>query len=199
MGRTRVKRFAAVTIPATLLSAGLGVAMLQGMVGAVLSSASGFTLESNEITSNGLKARTGAADVAGGDQATIYAETGSTTTADQIHVTTPGVNIPFLSQSAYLTIDSTDPAISLGSVGLNAKTLSTPNGASLGTTTIGAAQSSAGFADTTAESGYVADAFALTSSSATLPDVTATAYAVTLTSLDLSNLSLGVHLGSPTP
>lgn len=199
MGRTRVKRFAAVTIPATLLSAGLGVAMLQGMVGAVLSSASGFTLESNQITSNGLKARTGAADVAGGDQATIYAETGSTTTADQIHVTTPGVNIPFLSQSAYLTIDSTDPSISLGSVGLNAKTLNTPNGASLGTTTIGVAQSAAGFTDTTAESGYVADAFALTSSSASLPDVNATAYAVTLTSLDLSNLSLGVHLGSPTP
>ncbi len=199
MGRARVKRFAAVTVPAAVVSAGLGVAMLQGMVGAVLSSADGFTLESNQITSNGLKARTGAADVAGGDQATVYAETGSTTTANQIHVTTPGVNIPFLSQSAYLTIDSTDPAIALGSVGLNAKTLNTPSGATLGSTQIGVAQSEAGFTNTAADSGYVADAFALTSTSADLPDVKATAYAVTLSSLDLSNLALAVHLGTATP
>lgn len=197
MGRARVKRFAAVTVPATLLTAGLGVAMLQGMVGAVLSSANGFTLQSNEISSNGLKARTGAADVAGGDQATIYAETGSTTTANQIHVTTPAVTIPLINQSAYLKVDSTDPAISLGSVGLNARTLDTPDGASLGTTSIGVAQSAAGFADTSVDSGYVADAFALTSNSAVLPNVNATAYAVTLTSLDLTDLSLSVHLGTP--
>lgn len=197
MGRARVKRFAAVTVPATLLTAGLGVAMLQGMVGAVLSSADGFTLESNMITSNGLKARTGAADVAGGDQATIYAETGSTTTADQIHVTTPAVTIPLINQPAYLTVDSTDPNVSLGAVALNARTLETPSGASLGSTTIGVAQSAAGFTDQTAESGYVADAFALTSTSAELPNVSATAYAVTLSSLDLANLSLAVHLGTP--
>ncbi len=62
MGRTRLGRFAAVTVPATLLTAGLGVAMLQGMVGAVLSSADGFTLNSDRITSDGLKARTGSAE-----------------------------------------------------------------------------------------------------------------------------------------
>ncbi|WP_408896998.1 DUF6230 family protein [Nocardioides sp. R1-1] len=196
MGRTRLGRFAAVTVPATLLTAGLGVAMLQGMVGAVLSSADGFTLNSDRITSDGLKARTGAADVAGGDQATIYAETGTTTNASGIEVITPDVTIPLINLPAHLEVTSTDTTIALGSVQLNAQTLNTPNGATLGTTTIGQAQSSAGFANTTAESGYVADGFALTSSSADLPNVNAKAYAITLQGLALDNLSLKVALGS---
>lgn len=196
MGRTRLGRFAAVTVPATLLSAGLGVAMLQGMVGAVLSSADGFTLNSDRITSDGLKARTGAAHVAGGNQATIYAETGANTNASGIEVITPDVTIPLLNLPAHLEVTSTDTTIGLGSVGLNAKTLNTPNGATLGTTTIGVAQSEAGFANTTADSGYVADGFALTSSSADLPNVNATAYAITLQSLALDNLSLSVALGN---
>lgn len=194
MGRTRLGRFAAVTVPSALLAAGMGVAMLQGMVGAVLSSAGGFELQSNAITTDGLKARTGAATVAGGDQATVYAETGANTTADQIHVTTPPVTIPVLGIDAYLTVDSTDPAIELGSVGLNAQTLNTPSGATLGTTTIGVAQSDAGFTDTAPESGYVADGFALTSSSASLPNISAQAYAVTLSSLSLSDLALAVNV-----
>ncbi|MBM0124933.1 DUF6230 family protein [Pimelobacter simplex] len=196
MGRTRLGRFAAVTVPATLLTAGLGVAMLQGMVGAVLSSADGFTLNSDRITSDGLKVRTGSADVAGGDQATIYAETGTTTNASGIEVVTPNVTLPLLGIGAHLEVTSTDTTIALGSVGLNAKTLNTPNGATLGNTTIGVAQSEAGFADTNANSGYVADAFALTSTQADLPDVNATAYAITLESLALDNLSLAVALGN---
>ncbi|GAA4087452.1 DUF6230 family protein [Nocardioides kongjuensis] len=196
MGRTRLGRFAAVTVPATLLTAGLGVAMLQGMVGAVLSSADGFTLNSDRITSDGLKARTGAANVAGGNQATIYAETGANTNASGIEVVTPDVTIPLLGSKAHLEVASTDTTIALGSVGLNAKTLTTPNGATLGTTTIGVAQSEAGFANTAADSGYVADGFALTSSSADLPNVNAKAYAITLQSLALDNLSLSVALGN---
>lgn len=196
MGRTRLGRFAAVTVPATLLTAGLGVAMLQGMVGAVLSSADGFTLNSDRITSDGLKARTGAADVAGGDQATLYAETGSNTTASGIEVITPDVTIPLINLPAHLEVTSTDTSIALGAVGLNAKSLNTPNGATLGTTTIGVAQSAAGFTNTTTDSGYVADGFALTSSSADLPNVNAVAYAITLESLALDNLSLSVALGN---
>lgn len=195
MGRTRLTRFAAVTVPASLLAAGLGVAMLQGMVGAVLASADGFTLNSDRITSDGLKARTGAANVAGGNQATIYAETGSNTNASGIEVVTPDVTIPLLNLPAHLEVKSTDTTIALGSVGLNAKTLDTPDGAKLGTTTIGVAQSEAGFANKETSSGYVGDAFALTSSSADLPNVNAKAYAITLQSLDLDNLSLSVALG----
>lgn len=196
MGRTRLGRFAAVTVPATLLTAGLGVAMLQGMVGAVLASAEGFTLNSDRIESNGLKARVGAADVAGGDQATVYAETGAITTASGIEVITPDVTIPLINLPAHLEVSSTDTTISLGAVGLNAKTLNTPDGATLGTTTIGVAQSEAGFTNTTTDSGYVADAFALTSSSADLPNVNAVAYAITLQSLALDDLSLSVALGN---
>ncbi|NHA01448.1 hypothetical protein G5V59_20910 [Nocardioides sp. W3-2-3] len=150
------------TVPASLLAAGLGVAMLQGMVGAVLASADGFTLNSDRITSDGLKARTGAANVAGGNQATIYAETGSNTNASGIQVVTPNVTIPLLNLPAHLEVKSTDTTIALGSVGLNAKTLNTPDGAELGTTTIGVAQSEAGFANKDTSSGYVGDAFALT-------------------------------------
>lgn len=192
MGRTRVGRFAAVTIPAALLSAGLGVSMLQGMVGAVLSSSQGFTMQTDQISTNNLKTRVGAADVAGGAEATVYNETGTTTTASKLNIVTPGVNIPVFGAKAHLELTSTDTSISLGKVILNAKTLQT-NGATLGNTKMGIAQSTAGFKDT--DAGYVADAFALTSDNAVLPGVNATAYAITLDGLTLSNLGLAVKLG----
>ncbi len=106
------------------------------------------------------------------------------------------MTLPLLGIGAHLEVTSTDTTIALGSVGLNAKTLNTPNGATLGSTTIGVAQSEAGFDNTTTDSGYVADGFALTSSSADLPNVNATAYAITLESLALDNLSLAVALGN---
>lgn len=61
MGRTRAVRFAAVTIPATVAAAGLGFAVVQGMVGATLASSTGFVIQSDraggsqmELTASGV-------------------------------------------------------------------------------------------------------------------------------------------------
>jgi hypothetical protein len=197
MGRTRMGRFAAITVPAAVLSAGMGVAVMSGMVGAVLSSTGGFTLKT-DLTAEGLKVRSGATPVgtASNNKETIYAETlGSR--ADGLDVTTPSVQI-LPGFAVHLTIGSTDTDIDLGDVALNAATLNT-DGATLSNVTMGQAQSDAGFsaAGQSAATGYVADAFSLTSSGAAgsqvLPGVDSQAYAVTLGALSLSNLSIAVH------
>lgn len=207
-GRTRLGRFAALAVPATVATAGLGLAMVQGMVGAAISSADGFTLQSNAITSDSLKVRPGQADVAGtGADETVYAETGTATSADGVTVIAD-VPIPVLG-TARLTIDSNDPSVGLGSVILNAKTLAVADtdgvdgggsAASLGGVNLGVAQSEAGFTDTTADgadpsySGYVADGFALSAGASTLNNLDALTYAISLQSLDLDDLSIGVSL-----
>lgn len=209
-GRTRVGRFAALAVPATVATAGLAFAMLQGMVGAAISSADGFTLQSNAITSDALKVRPGQAEVAStGDDETVYAETGADTIADGVTVIAD-VPLPVLG-TARLTIASADPTVSLGSVILNAKELAvagddgTVDGsdaaASLGGVNLGVAQSEAGFTDTNGQevagySGYVADGFALTAGDSALNNLDATTYAISLESLDLDDLSIGVGLVS---
>lgn len=208
MGRTRVGRFAALAVPATVATAGLAFAMLQGMVGAAISSADGFTLQSAAITSDALKVRPGQADVATtGDDETVYAETGGTTSANGVTVIAD-VPIPVLG-TARLTIDSADPTVALGGVILNAKTLAVADSdavdggtsaASLGGVNLGVAQSEAGFTDTIAletdpnYSGYVADGFALTAGNSTLNNLDAQSYAISLASLDLDDLSIGVTM-----
>lgn len=209
MGRTRLGRFAAITVPATVATAGLGLAMVQGMVGAAISSAGGFTLQSNAITSDSLKVRAGQAEVAGtGDDETIYAETGGTTSANGVTVAAT-VPIPLLG-NATLTIDSNDSNVGLGSVILNAKTLGVTDGesgaqaganaASLSGVNLGISQAEANFTDKTGDSaaanysGYVADGFALTAGSSTLNNVNANAYAISLASLNLDDLTLAVAL-----
>lgn len=208
MGRTRLGRFAAITVPATVATAGLGVAMLQGMVGAAISSADGFTLQSNAIQTTSLKMRPGQAEVAGtGDDETVYAETGTTTSANGVTVIAK-VPIPVLG-TAVLTISSNDPSVGLGSVILNAKTLAVADtdamdgggaAATLGGVNLGVAQSTAAFTNTIADSsdtnysGYVADGFALTAGDSTLNNLDAQTYALSLDSLAVDDLSLGVVL-----
>lgn len=195
MGHTRLGRFAAVTVPAAVVSAGMGYAMLSGMVGAVISSSGGFNLQT-DLTASDVRMRAGATEVgsAGNNQQTVYAETVGSR-ANTLAVATPSVEVlPGL--AVHLSIGSTDPAINLGDVALNAATLNTPSGATLNGVSMGVAQSEAGFtaAGQTPATGYVADAFALTATGGgqTLNDLDAQAYAVTLSSLTLSNLSLGV-------
>ncbi|UDY23198.1 DUF6230 family protein [Nocardioides sp. Kera G14] len=196
-GRTRLTRFAAITIPAAVASAGMGFAVMSGMVGAVLSSTDGFQLQT-DLTASSLKVRAGATDVGTADSAkeTIYAEAAGSH-ADGLDVQTPTVQIvPGL--SVHLSIGSTDTDIDLGDVALNAATLDT-DGATLSTVKLGQAQSEAGFSTDgqDEDTGYKADAFSLTASggagSQVLPGVDSTAYAITLGSLSLNNLSLGVH------
>lgn len=82
-------------------TAGLGLAMVQGMVGAAISSADGFRLQSTQISSDALKVRPGQAQVAdtattgSADDETIYAETGAGTPANGVNVAAT-VSLPVL-------------------------------------------------------------------------------------------------------
>ncbi|MER7557939.1 DUF6230 family protein [Nocardioides sp. NPDC126508] len=197
LGHTSLGRFAAVTLPAAVVSAGMGYAMLSGMVGAVISSTGGFNLSTN-LTADSLKMRTGATEVgsAGNNQGTIYAQT-SGSVANGLNVVTPDVEVlPGLSLN--LGITSTDPAIDLGNVALNAASLNTPNGATMANITMGQSQADAGFSST--DPGYVADGFALQaaqtagrSGEQVLNNLSAQAYAVKLSSLSLDNLSIRLN------
>ena len=191
MGRARLGRFAAITVPATLASVGLGIAIVQGMVAATISSAGGFDLDTS-LSADALKVRPGQTQVGDADtgKETIFAET-ENARADGLTVKSPTVNLPLV-QGVHLEIASTDSNIGLGNVALNAATLRTPNGASLNNVTLGQAQSRSGFSDTSQASGYDATGFSLVSGESTLNNISAKAYAVTLGGLSLNNLSLSV-------
>ena len=208
-GHARWRRTPFIVVPSALAALGMGAAMLQGAVGATLSSANGFTLQSNSITSSSLKIRPGAARVAGGDQATIYAETGDSTIASQVAVTaTVDTGLPLIGKVS-INMRSTDPTIALGAVVLNAKQLTvsdakprvngtdgTNSAAALSNVDLGIAESEAGFAHTTDRvgraSGYVPNGFSISAHHSTINNVDATAYAIHLAGLSLDNLSLSV-------
>ncbi|MFE6646593.1 DUF6230 family protein [Nocardioides sp. NPDC057772] len=197
LGHTSLGRFAAVTLPAAVVSAGMGYAMLSGMVGAVISSTDGFNLSTN-LTADSLKMRTGATEIgsAGNNQGTIYAQTQGSV-ANGLSVVTPRVEVlPGLSLN--LGITSADTSIDLGNVALNAASLNTPTGATMANVTLGQSQADAGF-DSTGR-GYVADGFALQAAQTTgrsgeqvLNNLSAQAYAVQLSSLSLDNLSIKLN------
>lgn len=64
MGRVRLGRFAAVTVPATVVSVGLGVAMLQGAVSASLSSTNPFKVTAASGSGSGVELSLRAAQAA---------------------------------------------------------------------------------------------------------------------------------------
>jgi hypothetical protein len=197
LGHTSLGRFAAVTLPAALVSAGMGYAMLSGMVGAVISSTGGFNLNTS-LTADSLKMRTGATEVgsAGNNQGTIYAQTQGSV-ANGLNVVTPKVEVlPGLSLN--LGITSSDPQINLGNVALNAASLNTPSGATMANVTLGQSQADAGFDP--GGPGYVANGFALQAAQSSgrsgeqvLNNLSAQAYAVQLSSLSLSSLSIKLN------
>lgn len=215
MGRTRLGRFAAITVPAGVAAAGMGYAILQGMVGATLSSADGFSLQSPQITSSSLALRAGSTTEANATDGTavktIYAQTGTTTNAKGLTIDAP---VPAVLNAIFgvskLEISSTDPTVALGKTILNAKDLTvtdpdaadqtgaaadaTNSAASLTGVAVGVDQGEVAFDDTTTgtgSTGYDPTGFALTSGAATLNKVNATAYQISLASLNLDNLSIG--------
>lgn len=199
MGRVRVTRFAALTIPAGIASVGLGVAIVQGMVAATLSSADGFELNSNQITATSLAMRPGVTQ-AGTDTNHVGTALARVTTAE-LDKMCVGVNqaVPLIGQVG-LKIDSSDSTISLAAVDLNAKSLGTGT-STLTNTSIGVAQSGTTFAADTAEekasTGYDATGFAMTSGGTagdvSLANVAAKSYAVTLDgALTLDALTIGL-------
>lgn len=193
-GRTRLTRFAAITIPATIATAALGVAVLEGAVAATLSSAGGFQLTSTQLNTDTLKVRPGTTKD-GADEAVAYAETGAGTKLNQLclGVTQPisiaGVTITKLG----LRVSSTDTNVSVPNVALNAASLG-GGSTTLGNVNAGIAQSTAGFtaAGQDSTTGYVPSGFGLTTGSSTIGNLQAKSYALTLSSLGLSNLAIAV-------
>ena len=208
-GRTRLGRFAMVAVPSAVVSAGLGVAIVQGMISATLASADAFTLQSNQISSDSLKVAAGGASVGSttpANKEAIYAETGASTVADGVHITALTPSLPILGKVAQIKIDSSDHTVSLPGVVLNAKDLTvsdkdagvdgtdaTNSAAALSDVKLGITEQQAGVTAAN-DPAYNADAFALQSGQATLNNVNADAYAITLSGLALDDLSLGISL-----
>ena len=209
MGRTRLTRFAAVTIPAAIASGGLAVAVLQGAVSATLSSANSFELASPELSTDSLALRPGVApnatsdsDATAGAAAAAYAETGSATTLNglclgakqsmpsAVTTITNALGVPFDTVGVQVTSGS---SVSAPNVGLNAASLDGTN-SSLSDVDAGVAQSTQ-FTDTDAAKGYQAGGFALTAGATTMQDMHADSYAVHLDGLDVTSIHIKVNAG----
>ena len=145
MGRTRLGRFAAVTVPATIATAGLGFAMVQGLVTAQLSAAEPFQVKGSSTTGEGLELSLRAAETATSD-------TDDTATSNKSALVTlkdgvvndlclaanQATGLPLLPNIG-LTINAAG-ATELGDVNLSADSISS-SAATLPQTDIGVAQS----------------------------------------------------------
>ncbi|MFT4287167.1 DUF6230 family protein [Nocardioides sp.] len=207
MGRTRLGRFAAVAVPATVVSAGLGVAILQGMVGAALSSATAFQVAGSAATGDELELTANNVTAANSE-----ASAGTGTAKKDALVSLQNGAV----EDLCLAADTTTPlgvlgikitsagSVSLGSgwTDLSADSLGASQ-ATLPTTDIGYSQSDLAHQDNTTSSGYADGGFSLatdvnnsTSGGISLTDLDASVYALTLNGLTLNNLSISPTLGS---
>ncbi len=209
MGRTRLGRFAAVAVPATVVSAGLGVAILQGMVGAALASSTPFQVAGSsatgdelELTANNVTSAVSEAD--GSDtnatpkkDALVSLQNGAVTDLCLAADTTT----PFGTLGIKIVSGGT---VSLGSgwTDLSADSLAADS-ATLPTTDIGYAQSQLAHQDASTSTGYADGGFSLatnvnnaTAGGISLDGLDASVYALTLDGLTLNDLSIVPTLGS---
>lgn len=208
MGATRLGRFAAVTVPATVMTAGLGLAITQGMVGAALASATSFTVAGTQATGDAmeLSANYTSGATADGDNtaqnkkdALVSLKNGAVTDMCLAADTA----VPVIGTLG-LTIQSLGSTTSLGA-GYTDLAADSLNGSSatLGETKIGYAQS-----DLVHQSGmlpadnpgYAEGGFSLETSDAPgsvdIADLDAKVYALTLSGLSLQNLAIAATTGS---
>jgi len=145
MGRTRLGRLAAVTVPATALSLGFGYAIIQGAVTAQLSAAEPFTVKATTATADGLElSLQGATAATSNDVITPATKKAAKVTLINGEVTNMCLaanqtDIPVLG-SLGLTISATG-LVPLGTTTLNADSVSSTGQAVLGHTEIGVAES----------------------------------------------------------
>lgn len=150
MGRTRLGRFAAVTVPATAVSLGLGFAIVQGAVSAQLSAANAFDVGSSQATGTGLELSLAPATAAATD-------TDSTTTAqnESALVTLAGgqldgmclaanTNVPLFGNIGLTisvpTVAEGGALVDVGTLDLNAESVNT-GATTLPATSVGIAES----------------------------------------------------------
>lgn len=197
-GRTRLTRFAAITIPAGVATAGMGFAMLQGMVGSALASTDPFTMAGG-VSATSLVTRAGAlqhatsqTDETAVAKESIYAETVGTATTSTVSITSSPVSILGIT-NIKLKLDLAS-GTSLGTVGLNAATMNLGNGGTLGNVNVGVAQYNK-FTTTDgldATQGYRPGGFAVSAGATDLPNLNASVYQISLTSLATNGVSIAV-------
>lgn len=144
MGRTRLGRLAAVTVPATAVSLGFGYAIVQGAVIAQLSAANPFEVTAASATADGLELSLQGATAATSDtDVTPATKKAAKVTLINGKVTDMCLaatqNVPVLGNIG-LTIAASGE-VPLGTTTLNADAVSSSGTATLGSTAIGVAES----------------------------------------------------------
>jgi hypothetical protein len=211
MGRTRLSRLAAITVPAAAASLGLGLAIATGLVSATLSSADGFELGSTQASADNLALQLASANAA----TSVSDATGTDKEAALVSLKNGHLNgmclaanqvLPKLVSGFFpnvgLKLTSTSPDVNVGDINLSA--YSVDSGSSqLPPTDIGIASSQTG--QTGGNSGNDGGFGLRTNATTTdhtavqLNDMKASAYAITLTSgLSLSNMSIQVSTATQT-
>lgn len=191
-GRTRLGRFAAVTVPAALVSAGLGLAVIQGSASAALSSSEPFQLGSEQMTSSGLQLNLDAATSATSttDPSATYKKAARADVTDTKLSTlclAAGHKVPVLGDVMGLKIES-PTEVEVGDVTLQADALNASK-AKLPKTSIGVASTW----DDDTKGG-----FGLKSKgSVALDDLDAQAYALDISGLTLNDLAISPQAGKP--
>lgn len=202
MGRTRLGRLAAVTVPATVVSLGFGYAMLQGMVSAQLSAAEPFQVTGQSANATGLEVSLRSVTTATSN------DNGAETEKKSALVTLKNGNLNDLCLAANQQVPL------LGTIGLNLTANGNVNlgaitdmsaddvaaaSATLPSTEIGVAQNQLDHQAGVAK-GYAPGGWGLESTGAVqLNDLDAKTYALSLGGLDLSSgLRILPKLGSAT-
>lgn len=191
-GRTRLGRFAAVTVPAAVVSAGLGIAVIQGSASAALSSSEPFQLGSERMTSTGLQLNLDAATAANSttDPSATYKKAARAEVTDTKLSTlclAASHKVPVLGDVLGLKIES-PTEVEVGDVILQADALNASK-AKLPKTSIGVASTW----DDDTKGG-----FGLKSKgSVALDDLNAQAYALDISGLTLNDLAISPQAGKP--
>lgn len=209
MGRTRLGRFAAVTVPATAMSLGLGYAIVSGMVTATVSSADGFDVGGTSARADGMKLSLNqvkeAASAADGSEANANNQETALVTLQDGYLDgmclAANQTLPFVG-TVGLKLNVPTGTVGVGDLNLNASAVDTGQ-ANLPSTTIGQAAgeigqtgqlagNSGGFGLKTNAAAVAGDSGA--TSNVRLSGLAATAYELTLANgLSTSSLKIGVH------
>lgn len=198
MGRTRLGRFAAITVPATAVSVGLGAAMLNGMVGAALASSSSFQVTGDSAKGTGMELTANYVQAATSD-----ANATPTNKSDALVSLKDGVvsNMCLAADTDVLGFQllgikitsSGDVSLGTGWTDLSADSLGGSH-AELGETLIGYAQADLAHQDAQTSPGHTPGGFSMKTSdgqdAVDISDLDSQLYALTLAGLSLDNLAI---------
>jgi hypothetical protein len=213
MGRTRLGRLAAVTVPATVASLGLGLAIVQGSVSAALASSGGFQVGSTQAKADGLQlSLANATSATASDNTTVKNNEAALVTLENgkldgmclaANTTVPVLGVVGLKISVPNST-SGGSVVDVGTLDLNAKSVAAGT-TSLPGTTVGVAEDDLRRNNPAAYSGLggfgmqTNNAAGETPGDVSLSGLNATAYMLNLNNgLSLSSLTIAPKLGGET-